>query len=156
MSVKRVAAKQYQTIVDRAAETIAQLPSMPLEGWVATARKAVGMSAAQLARRLGVTRARISHMEQGELSGALTLKTMRVTAEAIGCRFVYAIVPIEGRIEDTIAAHARKKAQALVTRASAHMGLESQSLPGEKNKAEVERIADELLRSMPSDLWDDK
>jgi len=156
MTVKSVVAKQYRTIVDRAAASIGKQPSMPSEGWIATARKALGMSAAQLARRLGVTRARVSQAEQAELSGGVTLKTMRATAEALGCRLVYAIVPAEGRVEDAIAAQARRKAQALVAKASTHMALERQSLPDEKNRAEVERIANELVRTMPANFWDDK
>jgi predicted DNA-binding mobile mystery protein A len=156
MSVKEAVAKQYQAIVDHAAGSIGQQPHLPSEGWIATARKALGMSGARLARRLGVTRARISQAEQAELSGGVTLKTMRATAEAMGCRFVYAIVPVEGRVENMIAAQARRKARAIVGTASAHMALERQSLPDEKNRAEVERIARELVREMPADFWIEK
>jgi len=156
MTVKKVAVKQYKRIVDRAAASIGKEPFMPSEGWIATTRKALGMSAAQLARRLGLTRARVSQAEQAEPLGAVTLKTMRAIAEALGCRFVYAIVPAGGRVEDAIAAQARRKAQALVAKASTHMALERQSLPEEKNRAEVERIANELVRTMPADFWDDK
>jgi predicted DNA-binding mobile mystery protein A len=156
MSVKDLVARQYQAIVDRAAVSIGRKSSLPPEGWIATTRKALGMSAAQLARRLGVTRARVSQAEHAELSGGVTLKTMEATADAMGCRFVYAMVPAEGRIEDAIAAQARRKAQALVARASTHMALERQSLPAEKNSKEVERIARELIRTMPSDFWADK
>ncbi len=156
MSVKEAVAKQYQAITNRAAASAGQQPSLPIEGWIATARKALGMSVAQIARRLGVTRARISHAEKAELSGSVTLKTMRATAEAMGCRFVYAIVPVEGRVENVIAAQARRKAQALVGKASAHMALERQSLSDEKNRAEVEKIASELARTMPADFWTDK
>lgn len=156
MSVKEAVAKQYRAIVDRATASIGQQPNLPSEGWIATTRKALGMSAAQLARRLGVTRARASKVEQAERVGGVTLRTMRAAAEAMGCRFVYAIVPVEGRVEKVIAAQARRKARALVATASAHMALERQSLPNEKNRAEVERIAGELARTMPADFWSDE
>jgi predicted DNA-binding mobile mystery protein A len=157
MNVKEAAARQYRTIVDRAAQSIGQQqPLSESEGWIATTRKALGMSAAQLARRLGVTRARISQAERAELSGGVTLKTMQAAAAAMGCRFVYAIVPIEGRAEDVIAAQARRKARALVAKASDHMALERQSLPDERNRAEAERIADELARTLPADFWADQ
>ena len=156
MNVKATAARQYRAIVDRAAASIGKQANLPVEGWIATARKALGMSAAQLARRLGVTRARVSQAEQAELSGSVTLKTMHATAQAMGCRFVYAIVPVDGRVEDIIVAQARKKAQALVGKASGHMALELQSLPEEKNRAEVERITDDLVRTMPVDFWTNK
>ena len=156
MSVRDTVTKQYQAIVDRAANQFGgQRPPLPSEGWIATVRKSLGMSGAQLAKRLGVTRARISQAERAEPGGGVTVKTMRTAAEAMGCRFVYAIVP-EGRIEDVIAAQARKKAQALVSKARAHMALESQSLSEAQNAEEVERIARELIRAMPSDLWVDK
>jgi predicted DNA-binding mobile mystery protein A len=155
MSVKGTAIKQYQAMVDRAASRFAQQSAVLPEGWIATVRKALGMSGAQLAKRLSVTRARISKAEHAEAEGGVTLKTMQAAAEAMGCRFVYAIVP-EGRIEDVIAAQARKKAQALVGRASDHMALESQSLSEAHNAEEAERIAQDLLRAMRADLWADK
>jgi predicted DNA-binding mobile mystery protein A len=155
MSVRDLVTKQYQAMVDRTAASFGRQPSAPSEGWIATTRKALGMSAAQLARRVGVTRARISRAEHAELSGGVTLKTMQTTAEAMGCRFVYAIVPTEGRVEDAIAAQARRKAEALVAKASTHMALERQSLAADKNKKEVDRIARELVRTMPANFWAD-
>jgi predicted DNA-binding mobile mystery protein A len=156
MNVKETAIAQYQAIADSAAASIRRLPPRPIEGWIATVRKALGMSAAQLARRLGVTRARVSQAEQAELADGVTLKTMHGMAEAMGCRFVYAIVPVNGRVDDIIAAQAHKRAQALVGRASVHMALERQSLSDEKNRAEAERIANELVRTLPRDFWTDQ
>jgi len=155
MNVKAIALRQYQAIVDRAAAGSAEEIGVPPEGWIATVRRALGMSGAELARRLGVTRARISKAERAEIQGGVTLRTMHAAAEAMGCRFVYAIVP-DGRIEDVIAAQARRKAQALVRKASDHMALESQSLSEEQNAEEVERLARDLLRDMPSGLWSDR
>jgi predicted DNA-binding mobile mystery protein A len=80
---------------------------------------------------------------------------MHAAAEAMGCRFVYAIVP-EGRIEAVIAAQARRKAQALVGKASDHMALENQSLSKARNAEEAERLARDLMRALPPDLWADK
>lgn len=149
--MKRLAATQYRAIAGRAAP-LSQLV-MPGEGWIATIRKALGMSGAELGRRLGVTRARVSQAERAEREGGITLKAMEQFAEAMGCRFVYAIVPPEGRVESLVAAQARRKAEALVARASAHMVLERQALPEKKNRAEVERLARELMEDMPPDFW---
>lgn len=156
MSVKDTVTRQYQTIVDRAASRFSgQETSLPPEGWIATVRKALGMSGPQLAKRLRVTRARINKAERAESGGGVTLKTMRSVAEAMGCRFVYAIVP-EDQIESVIAAQARKKARAVVSKASDHMALELQSLTKAQNDEQVERIAQDLIRAMPSDLWTDR
>ena len=47
----------------------------------------------ELARRLGVSPARISVLEREEQKGAVTLKMMERAAAALDCEFVYALVP---------------------------------------------------------------
>jgi len=153
MIVRAIVRQQYRHIVDSAANH-ADLRTPP-EGWLRTVRKALGMSGAQLAIKMGVTRARVAQAEQAELSGGATLKSMQAVAEAMGCRFVYAVVP-ERRIEDLIMAQARKKATAIVGTASTHMALESQTLPKDKIAQEVERLTHDLAREMASDFWNDK
>jgi predicted DNA-binding mobile mystery protein A len=152
MSIKSTVREQYQRLAN-GAQSYSGLRRPP-EGWLRTARKALDMSGSQLAKRMGVTRARVAQAENAELSGAATLKSMQIFAEAIGCRFVYAVVP-ETTIEDIIASQARKRALALVKTASAHMALESQNLPDDKIAAEVARVARDLAREMPSDFWSD-
>ena len=83
------------------------------------------------------------------------MKSMQATARAMGCRFVYAIVP-PGRVEDVIMAQARKKATAVVGTASKHMALESQTLPNDKMAQEVERLTREIAQEMSPDFWNDK
>jgi predicted DNA-binding mobile mystery protein A len=153
MSVKKIVLQQYQRIADAAASHAGL--KTPSEGWMRTVRKALGMSGAQLAKKMGVTRARVAQAEHAELTGGTTLKSMQTAAEAMGCKFVYAIVP-DKRIEDLITAQAQKKARALVKTASTHMALESQILPNDKMEAEVERLASDLAREMAPDFWSDK
>ena len=153
MSVKAIVQQQYRSIVDGAATSYAAL-KVPPEGWLRTVRNALGMSGAELAKKMGVTRARVTQAEKAELTGGVTLKSMKATAEAMGCRFVYAIVP-PGRIEDIVMAQARKKAMAIVGTASKHMALENQALPNDKMAKEVDRLAHEIAREMRSDFWSD-
>lgn len=110
------------------------------------------MSGPQLGKRLGITRARISQLEQAETSGAVTIKTMQTAAEALGCRFVYAIVP-DKPTEEIIAEQARRKAAALVATASKHMALEDQALDNTAVSREIDRVANDLIRRMPPDFW---
>jgi len=65
----------------------------PPKGWVRYRRDKLAISGPQLAAKMGVTKQRISALEKSELSGAASLKTMRQAAEALGCEFVYALVP---------------------------------------------------------------
>jgi predicted DNA-binding mobile mystery protein A len=151
MSVKQTAREQYQAIVDFASGVNIDIPA---EGWIRTVRKALGMSGAQLAKRLGVTRARVAQAEKSELEGGVTLKSMKATAEAMGCRFVYAFVPPD-TIESLIIAQARKKAQAIVGRAGNHMALEDQAISDSRTQHEITRLMNELIYEMPADFWQD-
>ncbi|WP_137933644.1 mobile mystery protein A [Mesorhizobium comanense] len=152
MSVKQTVRHQYQAIVELARGGTFQMPG---EGWIRTVRKALGMSGAQLAARMGVTRARIAQAEQAELEGGVTLKSMRATAEAMGCRFVYAFVPSDS-IDAIIAAQARRKAEAIVATAGKHMALEDQAVTGSGTDREVARLTSTLIHDMPADFWRDK
>jgi predicted DNA-binding mobile mystery protein A len=154
MSVKRAARQQYQAIVDLARSQGGDI-RVPAEGWLRTARKALGMSGAQLARRMGLTRARIAQAEKAELEGGVTLKSMQAAAEAMGCRFVYAIVP-PATMENVIVEQARKKAQAIVGVAGRHMALEGQTVSESRTRQEVARLINELIYEMPPDFWEDK
>jgi predicted DNA-binding mobile mystery protein A len=152
MTINDVVRQQYQRIVD-AATSHATLQTPP-EGWLRTVRKALGMSGAALAKRMRVTRMRIAKAETSEQSGGITLKSMQTMAEAMGCRFVYGIVP-PGRVEDLITEQARKKATALVNTTSKHMALESQVLPNERIEEEIERLTRRIADEMPRDFWSD-
>ncbi len=153
MSMKQTVQKQRQARIDRAADARARALETPSEGWIALVRSALGLSAAQLARTMGQTRANISKTERAELSEGASIRTLKAAAEAMGCKFVYGIVPREGGIADLIEAQARKKAAAVVENASTHMALEKQALTKKQQNKEIERITQELMRDMPSDLW---
>lgn len=152
MGVKETARRQYERLVDSASAALTGI-TMPREGWLATARKALSMTGAQLARRTGVNRTAIYQAERQELEGGITLRQMQKLAEGMGCRFVYAIVP-EGKTADAIRAQALAKAEALVKRTSAHMALEQQALSKTQLQEQIERLADDLAREMPSDFWE--
>ena len=155
MGIEAIVLKQYRDKVNQAVKRFDGY-SMPVsEGWLKTVRKALGMSGSQLAKRLGVTKGRISQVESGELSGSVTLRTMQTMGEAMGCRFVYAIVP-EKDIESIIKDQAVKKAKARVKVASTHMALEAQSLDAQTLDFEIERIASEIMSKIPSDFWSEK
>ncbi len=153
MSVKPVITRQYREKLNQAALKFRGF-TLPPEGWIRTARKALGMSAAQLARRLGRTRALVSNTEKAELNGGVTLRTMQSMAEAVNCRFVYAFVP-EENAEALIRRRAREKAERHVMEATEHMTLEQQILSQSQIESEIERLAENIFKEQPSDLWND-
>jgi predicted DNA-binding mobile mystery protein A len=154
MSIKTIVSQQYRDKINQSAKTLADFPEIPPEGWLKTVRKALRMSGAALASRLGVTKARIPKAEKDELSGSLTLKTIQNMAEAMNCKFVYAVIPNDS-VDSIIRQQALEKAKQQVEAAAIHMALEAQSLNNEQTKFEIERIANDLIQSMPPTFWHD-
>ncbi|HML91245.1 mobile mystery protein A [Methyloceanibacter sp.] len=154
MSVKDTARRQYARIVDRAAEQFRNI-HRPKDGWIALLRQALGMSGANVAARMDVSRNAIYQAERNEREGAITIAQMRKIADAMDAEFVYAVIP-KGSVEDVIRTQAHRKAEARVRRASSHMALESQSLPSEQTKRRIDDLAEQLVRDMPPDFWEIK
>ena len=63
------------------------------QGWIRSVRMRQGLQGKALAEQMHVSPARISVLEKDELRGAVTLKMMQKAAEALDCRFVYALIP---------------------------------------------------------------
>lgn len=128
--------------------------SRPPRGWIRAIRDALGMSAAQLATRLGVSQPRVTDIERREAHDAITLSTLRKAAEALDCTLVYAIVPNES-LDQVLRARARAVADARLQRIDHTMRLEDQAMAPDDLALERERLVDELLRGDPRRLWDD-
>jgi predicted DNA-binding mobile mystery protein A len=130
------------------------LLARPQKGWLRAIRDALGMTAEQVAQRLGVSKPRISTMEKDELRGALTLATLEKAAQAMGCRFVYAIVPEES-LQALVEKQARRQASAILKRTSHTMGLEQQGVGEQEREAQLLRLASDLLAKESSQLWNE-
>lgn len=63
------------------------------KSWLRAARQAQNLKGIDLAKRMGVSPARISMMESDEAHGAVTIKMMQKAAQALDCEFVYAVIP---------------------------------------------------------------
>lgn len=125
----------------------------PSEGWVRITRKALGMTMAQLAKRLGTQQSRIAEIEKTEIQDHLTLKTLRVVAQAMGCRLEYVFLP-EEPIEVFLKKRALKVARERVDYISHQMALEHQDLSHEEKESQIKQLAEELLKT-PQKLWED-
>ena len=152
--------KHRRTMRDQLDNTFAQLSRVkslqpPVKGWLRSIREALGMSGKQLGERLKVSQPRVVQMEKDELSGALTLKTMRQAAEAMDCQFVYAIVP-RTSLEGTVRKQARKVASKRLSRTSHTMLLEDQKVSNDEQQKMLEEKVEDLIRNIPNDFWSDK
>jgi predicted DNA-binding mobile mystery protein A len=125
----------------------------PARGWVKAIREALGMTAAQLGARIGVSQSRIARIERDEAHDAVTLATLRRVAEGLGCTLVYALAPNEP-LDEMLKARARAAADAQLKRTHHSMGLENQALDKGDLEAERERLALAILAGDPRRLWD--
>ncbi len=123
---------------------------IPQEGWTKNIRSVLHMSLRQLGVRIGITPQSVKEIEQREAAGSVSLNTMRGIAAAFGMRFVYAIVPEAGTVEDIIHERGRKLAEKIVLRAR------DASHPDATAEEEelVEELAKKLVAKMPRYFWD--
>lgn len=140
--------KRFQSI------TASTIFERPVKGWIKAIREALGMTLEQLGNRMKVSRQQVGSLEQDELKGSVTLATMERIAHALGCRFVYALIP-ETSLQEKVHAQARQNALALLTQTSHSMNLEAQGVLPEEQEEQLQRLIDDFLTGKPSRLWED-
>ena len=128
--------------------------TIPRNGWIRELREALGMSARQLAQRVGVGQPTIARLEKSEAAGTIEIKTLRRIAEGMNCRLVYAFIPVDGSLEETLKAQATQTAEILLARVEHSMALEAQGATPQDRKAQVQELADELVRTMNRQIWE--
>ena len=125
----------------------------PAGGWVRAIREALGMTTAQLARRMGVSQPRVSEFERAEASGNVTLRSLERAAEALGCRFVYVLLPTTP-LTERIDQRAEKLALEQIAQVEQTMMLEDQFVYGSEHRDMLKRLVDALM-ARPARLWSD-
>lgn len=117
-------------------------------GWINTVREAIGMTASQLAVRLGVTQPRITKMESNEDN--LKLSTMKKAAEAMNCEFVYYFKP-KTTFQNLVEEQAQKKAAEILKTVNVNMALEDQEISTDEA---VKDFADDLINTKIKQIWE--
>lgn len=141
--------------LERRLAPLRQAPGLarPARGWVKALREALGMTAAQLGGRIGVSQSRIARIEKDEAEDSVTLATLRRVAEGMDCTLVYALVPNRS-LDEVLRERARAAAEVQLTRTHHHMRLENQPVDRRDLDEERERLAAEILAGDPRRLWD--
>jgi predicted DNA-binding mobile mystery protein A len=123
----------------------------PVHGWVKAIRQALGMTTAQLAKRMGIRQPSVVALEQSEVRGTIELATLRRAAAALDCTLVYALVPNQP-LDETVRRRARAFARQRQSAVEWSMVLEDQRAAGEDPEAEL----DEIVRTTnPRRFWDE-
>ena len=125
----------------------------PRRGWVKAIREALGMTTRQLAERLEINNsAAITRLEARELNGKVTIESLEKAAKAMGCRFVYAIVPDES-LEQTLDKRALEAAMNILNPVNQSMRLEKQDVSKASTDRQVESLAKQLKDRLDPLLW---
>lgn len=145
--------KSKRKILDQKVSSLSKLSLVvPKNGWVKAVREALGLTTAQLGERMGIPSSNITLLENREVNKKTSLETIERAAQAMGCKFVYAIVP-ETSLEDIVRAQAMKSAKAILQEVHHHMKLEKQKVNPENEKEQIKELAEEILSNMDSRLW---
>jgi predicted DNA-binding mobile mystery protein A len=118
-------------------------------GWIRYMRQAMCMTLGTLSKAAGLAQATVQQIEKREVSGKVTIETMRKIAAAMNCDFVYAIVPKQ-ELSEFLKKKATLKATRIVRDADVHMTLEDQQVT-EQIKERIEQVAEDLLAK--GDIW---
>ena len=121
-------------------------------GWVRAIRNALGLTGAQLARRLGIRPASLSELEKNEATGRITLATLKRAAEALDCTLVYALVPKQS-LEKTVEDAAKAAAQKELVAALHTMELEAQGVRAGDKREMLEALAADIAKAGGKRLW---
>ena len=124
----------------------------PPRGWVKAIRKALGMTTAQLAQRLGVSQPAVVSLERMEALGHIRLDTLQRAASALDCRLIYAFVPNQP-LETRVQSRRREVVEQQLAAVERSMSLENQSV--EDTEAREQLLAALASQIDSRSLWND-
>jgi len=115
-------------------------------------REALGMTQAQLAKRLQVGQSVISRIEENAASSSL--KTIIKIATVLECDFLGALVSRHS-VEEKVRRQAEKVAKKVISRTYANMAMEKQAPSGEAYSNQLKQLIEELSDNPGPELWED-
>ncbi len=153
MNKSRKLSKPKRRILDQKLSQYSKINfAVPKNGWIKAVREALGMTTLQLGERMKIAASNITLLENREINKTTMLETMDRAAKAMGCKFVYALVP-DTSLEEVVKTQAKKSAKAFIQEIHHHMKLEKQKVNSEIEKEQIDELAEEILNKMDSRLW---
>ena len=122
----------------------------PVLGWIKAVRGALGMSTAQLAKRLKIKQPSVIAFERSEARGAIEVATLRRVAQALDCTLVYALIP-NRPLEDIVRDRAKAFERRRLGPVQHSMLLENQRVKSRNAKARFEEL---MRETNPRLFWD--
>ena len=127
----------------------------PPRGWIKAIREALGITSAQLGKRMGVSQPRILEIEKSEKSGSITLDTLERAANKMDCKLVYALVP-KNPLQDLVEERAQALAKKRLSTIGHSMALEAQLVLADDEKEQFEIMVRKIIEKAGSNLWVDE
>lgn len=115
--------------------------TVPRQGWIKSIREALGMSAADLGDRMGITRQSVLTLEDSESDGRAGMDSLKRAAKAMDCSFVYAFIP-NSSLENILQKQIEKVIAQRMRNVSHSMKLEDQ----------VTELTDSVYEALVKDL----
>lgn len=126
----------------------------PPRGWIKAIREALGMTTAQLGKRLGVSQPRTVAIEKAERTGSITLDSLERAAQALDCRLVYAFVP-RTSLDDLVKERASLLAKKRLESTGHSMTLEAQGVDALDEREQLKILTNKIIAQSGSALWED-
>jgi predicted DNA-binding mobile mystery protein A len=126
----------------------------PPYGWIKAIREALGMTTAQLGKRLGVSQPRVVKIEKAEKDGAITLDSLERAAQALDCRLVYTLVPRKP-LDDLVAERAKIIAKKRLETTGHSMKLEAQGIEESDENEQLKSLINKTVAQGGSVLWEE-
>ena len=126
----------------------------PPRGWIKAIREALGMTTAQLARRIGVSQPRVVAIEKAEKNASITLDSLERAARAMDCQVVYALIPRKP-LNDLVEERAHIVAEKRLKSTRHSMALEAQSVDKSDEEVQLKRLSERLIEKAGSELWEE-
>ena len=127
---------------------------VPSKGWIHTLRTALKMSMRQLGNRLSISAQSVKEMEEREVNGTISIKSLKEVARVLDMKLVYGFISQHENLEQMIEFRAQEIAQEIVMRTHNSMKLEDQQNSEERIKKAIAQKTIEIKNEMPKYLWD--
>ena len=121
--------------------------------WIEVIRQALGMTQAQLARRLGIQPQSLHNLEKNELSQSISVGSLKKVANALHCQIYIAFIP-EKAIEKIVQEKALQIATKIIMDTAHTMDLEKQAPTERFLKKQIKEVAEELIKNADKRIWE--
>ena len=126
---------------------------VPERGWVFTIRTTLNMTLQQLGHKLKISTQGVKDIEKRELSGSISIKSLKEVGKALEMQFVYGFISNHNSLEKYIELKSKELAKKIVLK-NLNAAGENSRLTEDELQKEIEYFVREIQKEIPKSLWD--